>query len=233
MIRKVNFIALLVYTILLTDGCKKSDETINADPPDPVAGFTFTGGNKPAPHKVVFINTSLYANYYTWDFGDNEYSTTINPEHIYQEGGTYLVCLIAQFGHKQDTVSDTIIILQRPTTVVMSNLTLMEFPANDNGLEWDQGNPPDIFFIITNSSGSVFFTSEVKNDLLITDLPAIYNTGMPYTFATLQTNYYIMFNDYDSIQDYDLMGAYSFPFSMWVPDDGSDYPSELIFDSSI
>ncbi len=45
--------------------------------------------------EITFSNCSEDATSYSWDFGDDETSTKINPEHEYEKGGTYTVKLIA------------------------------------------------------------------------------------------------------------------------------------------
>lgn len=44
-------------------------------------------------NEVIFYNTSQDANTYRWDFGDGNTSIWINPTHVYDEPGTYLVTL--------------------------------------------------------------------------------------------------------------------------------------------
>lgn len=68
--------------------------------PNPVASFTY----RPDPPRdntpFDFTNNSSGATTYLWDFGDGFYSTDKDPSHLYQETGTYNVCLIAynEFG---------------------------------------------------------------------------------------------------------------------------------------
>ena len=47
------------------------------------------------PASVIFNNTTLNGNTYTWDFGDGTVSTSTNPTHIYSTAGTYSVKLKA------------------------------------------------------------------------------------------------------------------------------------------
>ncbi|MCL2650140.1 MAG: PKD domain-containing protein [Candidatus Azobacteroides sp.] len=54
----------------------------------PVSGFA----NEP----VAFINTSVNATSYSWDFGDGASSKETNPDHTYVSEGTYTVTLIAE-----------------------------------------------------------------------------------------------------------------------------------------
>jgi PKD repeat protein len=44
---------------------------------------------------IQFINTSENATSFFWDFGDGEYSTEEDPEHLYKETGEFLVSLSA------------------------------------------------------------------------------------------------------------------------------------------
>jgi len=57
----------------------------------PVASFTFFVNGA----VVIFGNTSVNATSYSWDFGDGQFSTEINPTHTYTEDGTYNVILTA------------------------------------------------------------------------------------------------------------------------------------------
>jgi PKD repeat protein len=43
---------------------------------------------------VQFIDSSMYANSWQWYFGDGNNSTTPNPQHTYQNKGTFIVTLL-------------------------------------------------------------------------------------------------------------------------------------------
>jgi Zn-dependent metalloprotease len=47
------------------------------------------------PTSINFINTTSAGLTYTWDFGDNTNSTTINPSHTYTANGNYSIKLVA------------------------------------------------------------------------------------------------------------------------------------------
>lgn len=47
------------------------------------------------PTNINFNNTTSAGLAYTWDFGDNTSSTTVNPSHTYTANGTYSVKLVA------------------------------------------------------------------------------------------------------------------------------------------
>jgi gliding motility-associated-like protein len=66
----------------------------------PTAGFSFTPTKPEENTPVSFVNESVGAISYHWDFGDGLGSTETNPVHQYNKTGTYDVCLYAtnQFG---------------------------------------------------------------------------------------------------------------------------------------
>lgn len=68
----------------------------------PVANFTLPALPKyVAPVEVAFTNTSLKAETYEWNFGDNSAtSTELNPKHRYTHSGNYTVTLTAKKGSK-------------------------------------------------------------------------------------------------------------------------------------
>lgn len=66
----------------------------------PEAGFVQNG--PPAP-EVSFMNFSIYAETYLWDFGDGSTSTEFEPVHIFPEYGVYEVCLTVSNSCGSDT----------------------------------------------------------------------------------------------------------------------------------
>ena len=72
--------------------------TINIVPPPARANFDpVEPGCMPYDVKtggvLGFVNTSVYATRYLWDFGDRTYSNEENPKHTYTDAGTYKVTL--------------------------------------------------------------------------------------------------------------------------------------------
>jgi PKD repeat protein len=65
------------------------------NPPPPVASFTGSPTNGLAPLAVTFANASTGATNYSWNFGDGNVSTALNPAHIYTNAGIYTVTLTA------------------------------------------------------------------------------------------------------------------------------------------
>lgn len=90
-----------IYTITLKAGTCESEPTTLVVPQIakiPVASFytepTFDIKFS-APVPMIFTNTSLYADYYQWDFGDGFTSSNANATHNYESEGTFKITLTA------------------------------------------------------------------------------------------------------------------------------------------
>ena len=79
---------VLLFLAISFIGCD-DDEVVM---PQLTAGFTYTINSNTGT--VTFINTSVNASTYEWDFGDESTSMLINPVNVY-ENGTYTVVLKA------------------------------------------------------------------------------------------------------------------------------------------
>jgi PKD repeat protein len=55
----------------------------------------FTTDHRCDGKEVPFVNGTLYADSYLWDFGDSKSSTVKNPDHIYPSAGNYNITLYA------------------------------------------------------------------------------------------------------------------------------------------
>lgn len=61
----------------------------------PLAAFTAQPNTGEAPLNVQFINTSLNANTYAWNFGEGSTSTSASPAFTYLDEGIYTIALTA------------------------------------------------------------------------------------------------------------------------------------------
>ncbi|MBN1386906.1 MAG: PKD domain-containing protein [Bacteroidales bacterium] len=85
-------------------------------PPVPVAGFKpDTSGCSPLT--VQFINTSLYGENYTWDFGDGTFSDEKNPVHTYYVAGSYIVKLSVNNMTGKSIHNGIVKVFQNPTAL--------------------------------------------------------------------------------------------------------------------
>ena len=87
---KLFSVLLAAATIFFIQGCEKKNNTVNNNPD---ANFSVSGYEIAAPSPITFINTSVNATSYFWNFGDGTTSTSSNPVHTYNVGGTYLLKL--------------------------------------------------------------------------------------------------------------------------------------------
>ncbi len=92
----------------------------------PKAAFTQSGDIKTCtyPVKINFSNQSAGAENYKWLFGDGATSDSANPEHTYDNAGTYSVTLIAfnKNGCADTIVRDNLIQLGPPKILGIENI---------------------------------------------------------------------------------------------------------------
>ncbi len=113
--------------------CNKTDETtftitVSAIP---TASFTYNP-NPPKENTFTnFVNQSLGATSYIWNFGDGDTSALVNPSHIFNSTGSYNVCLnaINDTGCSADTCI-AVASLIRPLVDVPSAFTPGKFGSN-------------------------------------------------------------------------------------------------------
>lgn len=106
-------------TVTTSDGCVYSDSLSYAITvyPQPVAGFSM---NPVAVSiytpEIQFVDLSMGALAWEYDFGDLTYSNQPSPEHFYNAPGTYTVSQIVTNGYGcSDTVAHDITILEEST----------------------------------------------------------------------------------------------------------------------
>ncbi|MEP7256017.1 MAG: PKD domain-containing protein [Ferruginibacter sp.] len=110
--------ATYTVTLIITDqyGCTDSlnkDVQVAA----PHASFTLSDSVNTCPPLIAnFVNTSVNANTYSWDFGDGGTSTAASPIHIYNNPGTYIARLfISGPGNNCFDTAFKIITIQGPS----------------------------------------------------------------------------------------------------------------------
>ncbi len=85
-----NYTLPALMALLLLASCSK-----------PMADFSYSGQQNPAPTKIQFENKSKNAESYEWDFGDGNISTDSMPSHEYRSSGNYTIVLKARKGKKE------------------------------------------------------------------------------------------------------------------------------------
>lgn len=161
---------------------------------DPISSFIETTDGQTA----FFTNTSQDATFYSWDFGDNESSTDINPVHQYEEDGTYIVILTAGNSCGTDTYTFTVTIASQPTAAFNQDITsgcaplIVSFfdqsSANADSYLWTfEGGTPatstnpnpviaynekgtfDVTLMVTNETGSDEIV--MTDHIIVSDVP--------------------------------------------------------------
>jgi len=90
---------LILFGFLLVTSCQKKKDNPDYYVNTPIAGFSWTGNEGPAPVTVQFVNSSENADQFEWDFGDGQISTERDPVHTFHNSGiepkNYLVVIKA------------------------------------------------------------------------------------------------------------------------------------------
>ncbi len=115
-----------IFTVRLTavntNGCESFHEEIIQISNKPVPDFSYVASCEDDSTFFTNLSTIISPDSIVsgiWDFGDGTFSTNLNPFHIYNSGGNFLVSLTvySQTGCS-DVFSDNITILSRPVFVV-------------------------------------------------------------------------------------------------------------------
>ncbi|MBI1836652.1 MAG: PKD domain-containing protein [Flavobacteriia bacterium] len=93
------------------------------------ASYTYTQQNE----IVSFVNSSIKADTYQWNFGDGTFSTAENPQHSFTQNGTYSVELIASSSCDSDSMSVDVIINTFQSGIDEKLALLMKLIDGDNG----------------------------------------------------------------------------------------------------
>ena len=120
-LHRMRFTIYILFLSAILFSCGKSDEgdiTNVGSLTNPIASFSFSGNDVPAPVTVMFTNSSQYSDAYEWEFGDGSApSTEFSPSHKYYntsgEPKSFLVKLTATDTHSglSKTGSRSIVIL--------------------------------------------------------------------------------------------------------------------------
>ena len=100
--KKILLAFSAVIALLSFNSCKK-------DPP--VALFTTAETSYKMNEPVVFVNQSVNAKDFAWDFGDGNTSSEENPTHAYATAGDFAVTLTSNGSGGTDFITDSINIM--------------------------------------------------------------------------------------------------------------------------
>jgi PKD repeat protein len=140
----------------------------------PKAGFVCTTNNL----QVTFINASLHAYNYEWDFGDGSNSTLQNPTHLYTNSGVYPVSLTAINGNGSDTFIDNIIVTSDVSEITKNDLLLI-YPNPTSGKLLIFTKEPGTIELCTFQCKQIIFIDNFGKNQLELDLKQ-YPAGIYY-----------------------------------------------------
>jgi PKD repeat protein len=228
--------AAVFLSIFLLAGCDKDDEKFTPLPENvskPEISFTYSGAGIFAPAAVSFANATSNAFSYKWYFGDNYTSTEGNPVHIYTEGGTYTVKLVATGQAGTDSSTQTLTILNAPTTLKITAVTITDMSfVNNLNVNWDTGNGPDLYFKITDSDTTVLYDgfSMLDSNVVQSDLPLTWTLTVPFISNDFSEFKSVKIYDDDDFPDADdfIGGAGFTPATHATAQD--HYPTSIVID---
>ncbi|HIE15699.1 MAG TPA: PKD domain-containing protein, partial [Bacteroidales bacterium] len=156
----------VILQIITQSGCQDTAiHTINVYPV-PVAGFNYSADQLAIGQSISFTDLSSGSNSWQWNFGDLITSSIQNPEHIYNEAGTYTVLQIVdnEFGCVDS--ASTILIIDSGEEIYPPKLPNAFSPNGDgqNDIFYPRGGPfTSIEFKIYNNWGEeIFSTTDVS-----------------------------------------------------------------------
>ena len=121
-----DYLATLIAYSAFNPNC--NDTVIGLVHINPVFNSYFDISNEHCTNEFKFFDRSFgiggVANFWKWNFGDDSISTEINPQHIYQNPGTYSVSLITS---SDSACYDTL----------FKNVTVLKIPVSDFDIELD------------------------------------------------------------------------------------------------
>ncbi len=133
--RNLSYLILVLFVLTLVTGCKKKD--MGTPPASTVANFSFVVSNQGySPCEVTFTNLSLNAPGYTWDFGNGQTSTEVNPVTIFETPGLYnvkLTCTPVNYVYYNQQVKTIVVNVKDPEAGLSQVLYFTSRGAPGNG----------------------------------------------------------------------------------------------------
>ncbi len=127
--------------------------------------------------EVNFVNSSTSADSYSWDFGDGNTSTEIDPTHVYTQGGNYDVMLIALNDCGTNVITQTISLLVPPQAIFDADIVSGCAPLTVNFIDqsisatsWDW-----------TFEGGMPATSTDQNPTVVFDNPGDFEVSLTVT----------------------------------------------------
>lgn len=163
----------LLIAILIFVGCKQEKYDFN-DLGNPVKSFyTNTSGELLINQSIAFMNESLNAETYFWDFGDGTTSTDKNPTKIFAEGGVYTVKLRAVGAAGTGNYSKSLIVID-PDVVVPTDkfMYFIEYGGSAPAIKkvsLNLGSSPEFVVSLAGKGGVGLAVDSINGKIYYTD----------------------------------------------------------------
>jgi hypothetical protein len=204
-----NRLLIIVMALFFLTGC--ADEHYM---PDASFNSTFDNGNTHAPSHVTFTHINIQCekpySHYLWHFGDGDSSIILNPNHVFDTTGTFMVKLKMITDNNIDEKQVSITILPPYTSFNISNIHLtVPFTQPNSSLgdmagTGDDSGDPDIFVVLKNGIGDTILTTPfLINELLWPEF------SVDLDIFVLNDDYSLEIYDYES-GPVTLMGTIGF-----------------------
>lgn len=197
--------ALFFAVIFLFISCEFNDELPEAgsisDATPPTSFFTFTAGTGATDFtRVVFANESDNATTYSWDFGDGNTSTELDPINEFPGQGSYTVSLtVSDALNQTSTYTEAIEITQPPASADFNFVAtglMVEFTDNSIfavSYSWDFGDGntstdmnPTHTYAASGAYDVTLTIADVNGDMA--DITKEVNVGVQSTFNAVIQN---------------------------------------------
>lgn len=185
--------------VVSSSGCADSVSKIISVKPLPEANFGYSPLYGSAPLSISFINNSILATSYFWDFGDGSTSATATPTHIYLQNDTHTVYLVATsvFGCT-DTAYKTLIVAPTDLDLSIDNVTTTTVPlTNGTQLVYVTATISNIGTRVVTSA-QLYATLGSKGQLMETWTGALYSSDITdyvfnasFVMSEVQANTYV------------------------------------------
>jgi PKD repeat protein len=155
------------------------DTNINIVLP-PKASFIINSSIGSPPFNAQFTNQSSFANTYTWQFGDGNFSQEVNPTHLYNDTGLFTITLKA-FNSDNCMNSISQILNLKPKKIDLLIYELSTETVNEY---------IEITMVVFNQSTAIIsgFESIISNKLNIITKENYINNIKPGEFKTIKLN---------------------------------------------
>lgn len=191
------------------------------DYPTPKSCFSISG-DYVNMEQMNFTNCSNSGYRYVWDFGDGVTSNHVNPIHFYATSGNYTVTLSTYNENEEvDISSQSIFIADKtPTEMIITEITVLNWPPTNHGSPWDSTDQPDIYPTI-ELNNTIWYKSWAphENCTIGNSYTFDTSTGLPLYISDLNERFSLNIYDFDADGADELMGGLKFtPFVHYKAD---------------